>query len=176
MADPQDPFSLNVIGVTDLVENKTNKVLGSGNSPEGTGEKYDVLDLSMDDEELLALRDDWEKKYAGYEGKYKPVYERNLESYLGRKKNGQWLVDDGPLAANLQFEAEETFLAAALAKNPEPVVYADNSETGNKLSTDVKTMLQYHADQLVLRRKLGVMGAPVVYLPPWCSQAWLAFC
>jgi hypothetical protein len=159
MADPMDPFALNVRGVTDLVENPINKVQGRGSaSPEGVaGEKFDALELNMSDEELLRMRDDYETRYAAYEGKIKPIWERNLESYLGKRKNGQWLVSDGPVAANLQFEAEETFLAAALAKNPEPVVWCDNTPEGNTLSSDVKTMLAFHSTQLVLKRKLGFM-------------------
>lgn len=159
MADSSDPFSLNVRGVTDLVESDTNKIrTNGGNSPEGqTGNRYDALDLNMTDKELLALRKQWEKDYGPYEAKMKPIFERNLESYLGKRKDGAWLVDGGPLAANLQFEAEETFLASALSKNPEPVVYADNSEVGNAIANSVKTMLAFHADQLVLRRKLALM-------------------
>lgn len=159
MADPLDPFALNVRGVTDLVENKINKVPGRDNdSPEGqSGERYNALSLNMTDAELLKLRDEYEKKYAPYEGKMKPIFERNLESYLGKRKDGQWLSPEGPVAPNLQFEAEETFLAAALAKNPEPVVYADNTPEGNAISTAVKTMLAFHSDQLVLRRKLAFM-------------------
>lgn len=154
-----DPFAKNVAGVADLIGNPTNKQdTDAGYSPEGiVDEKYDVLDLQMDDTELLALRDEWEKRYAPYETKMKKVFERNLESYLGKKKDGQWIFDgDLPMVANLQFEAEETFLAAALAKNPEPVVYADNTPEGNAIATAVKTMLQYHFDQLVLRRKLSL--------------------
>lgn len=159
MSDPSDPFALNVIGVTDLVENRTNKVdTGNGDSPEGAmGEKYDALELDMTDEELLRLRNEWEKKYAPYESKHKRVVERNLESYLGKKANGQWLAGEDNIAANLQFEAEETFLAAALSKNPEPVVYTDNTPEGNTVAGAVKTMLAYHSDQLIIRRKLGVM-------------------
>ncbi|MFA5937529.1 MAG: hypothetical protein WC822_06665 [Candidatus Paceibacterota bacterium] len=159
MADEFSPFALNIRGVTDLVESKTNKVpTGSDVSPEGqTGERYDSLRLNMSDEELLALRDEYEKRYFPYESKLKEVWKRNLESYLGKKADGQWLVSDGPVTANLQFEAEETFLSAALAKNPEPVVYADNSEEGNAIASDVKTMLAFHADQLVLRRKFALM-------------------
>lgn len=157
MADSTDPFALNIAGVTDLVENPTNKVPGSGaGSAEGaSGERYDALKLDMTDEELLKLRDQWEQKYAAYEGKMKPIWEKNLESYLGKKKDGQWLNSDGPSAANLQFEAEETFLSAALAKNPEPVVWADNTPEGNAIASSVKTMLAFHSDQLVLRRKLA---------------------
>lgn len=160
MSNSQEPFAQNVIGVTDLVQNETNKTNdGQSQGLEGlSGDKYDVFKLELSDEKLLKLRDDWEKRYAGYETKMKRVFERNLESYLGRKKDGQYLVDtDTPVAANLQFEAEETFLAAALSKNPEPVVYSDNTAEGTAVSTAVKTMLQFHADQLVIRKKLGVM-------------------
>lgn len=159
MADSQDPFSLNVIGVTDLIENPTNKLPGgSGQGHEGvTGDKYDALRFDMSDEELLKLRDRWEEKYASYETAHKLVVEKNLESYLGKKADGQWLAGDNPLAANIQFEAEETFLAATLAKNPEPVVYTDNTPEGNAIAEGVKTMLAFHADQLVIRRKLSLM-------------------
>jgi len=160
MANSTDPFALNIIGVTDLVTNDLNKVKdGQGESPEGiSGDKYDAFDLKLSDEELLKLRDEWEKKYAPYEVEYKQWSERNRESYLGKKRNGQWLVDsDMPMAANLQFEAEETFLAAALSKNPQAVVYCDNTPEGNAIANSVKTMLQFHSDQLVIRKKLGVM-------------------
>lgn len=159
MADSSDPFSLNVRGVTDLVENDTNKVpTGNGQSPEGaSSEKYDSLSFSMSDEALLKIKTDQENRYGPYEAKMKRVWQVNLESYLGKRKDGQWLNEQGPTAANLQFEAEETFLSAALAKNPEPVVWSDNTEPGNVLSTSVKTMLAFHSDQLVLKRKLALM-------------------
>lgn len=158
-SDPLDPFSLNVRGVGDLIENSINKVSsGSGDSPEGaTSDRYDALRLDMTDKELLKMRDDMEKRYAPYESKMKPIFQRNLESYLGRRPDGQWLTPQGPVAANLQFEAEETFLSAALSKNPEPVVYSDNSPEGNAIANSVKTMLSFHSDQLVLRRKLALM-------------------
>lgn len=159
MADGSDPFALSIQGVTDLVQNRTNKVDdGVTDSAEGAmGEKIDSYELDMSDEELLKLRNEWEKKYAPYETKHKRIVERNMESYLGKKANGQWLAGDDNISANLQFEAEETFLAAALSKNPEPVVYADNTEEGNKIAGTVKTMLAFHADQLILRKKFGVM-------------------
>jgi len=160
MADETSPFSLNVLGVEDLIKNKTNKVAGGdANSPEGVvGEKKDALDIDMNDEELLKLRNQFEKDYAPYEGKLKPRVDKIRESYIGKRAQGQFLVDtELPLAANIQFEATETFLAAALAKNPEPVVWCDNSPEGNAIAASVKTMLQFHADQLVLRRKLAIM-------------------
>ena len=159
MASETDPFSLNIRGVSQLVESGTNKVGGAeGESPEGqTGNRLDPLSLNKSDAELLKIRDDLEKKYAPYESKMKTIWQRNMESYLGKRKDGQWLNPSGPVAANLQFEAEETFLAAALSKNPEPVVWGDNTPQGNAISKAVKTMLAFHADQLVLRRKLAIV-------------------
>lgn len=160
MANPTDPFSLNIEGVRDLVSNDTNKTDFSRNGiDEGpVGEKYGNLTLKLSDEELIALKDEWEKQYAPYEAKYKEIFVRNKESYIGKRPNGQWLTDnDIPISANLQFEAEETFLASALSKNPEPVVYSDDTPEGDAIARSVRVMLQYHADQLVLRRKLGLM-------------------
>lgn len=155
-----DPFALQIAAVDNLVSSDTNKNGRDVNeTPEGIdGDKVDVLDLPMSDEKLLDLRKQWEKEYAGYESKMKPLFERNLKSYLGKDPlNGAWLGNDNPLAANLQFEAEETFLSAALSKNPEPVVWADNTPEGNEVSKSVRTMLQFHSDQLVIRRKLALM-------------------
>lgn len=159
MADPMSPFALSVRGVTDLVENPINKTPATGSEGEEgqSGEHFDALKLELSDTELLKIRNDYENRYAPYEAKIKKVWEQNLESYLGKRKDGQWLVESGPTAANLQFEAEETFLAAALSKNPEPVVWSNNTPEGNAIATDVKTMLAFHADQLALRRKLAHM-------------------
>lgn len=160
MNNDTSPFALNVAGVQNLIESNTNKSRGQdGAQVEGaSGEKYDALRVDMTDEELIKLKDDFEKKFAPYEGKLKPRVEKAEESYCGKKMNGAWLVDtEVPLAANLQFEATETFLAAALARNPEPVVWSDNTAEGQAIATAVKTMLQFHSDQLVLRRKLALM-------------------
>lgn len=121
------------------------------------GEFTDELDLKLDDDELLALSRKWTANYQSYESKVKPRQEKNKAYYLGRQGAGSPTVSDDSISANLIFEAEETFLPAALAKNPEPVVFCDNTPEGNKIATAVKTMLQYHADTLVLRRKLTLM-------------------
>lgn len=156
--EQSDAFALNIEGVSDLVGNPINKVENSGESPEGaSGERYDALKVTMTDEKLLELRNEYEKKYGPYEGKLKARVKKNRESYQGKQPVGSYLTDsDQPIAANMQFEAMETFLSAALAKNPSPVVWADNSEEGNKEADAVKTMLQFHADQLALRKKLSI--------------------
>jgi len=140
-------FTANIKGVADLIESNINKVSKSGNEEiEGVvGDSLDVLDLPMSDRELLKLRDDWEKAYAPYEGKIRPIFQRNLRSYLGRQRDGSLLDEAQPGAANLQFESEETFLSAALAQNPDPMVWCDDTPQGNKIADSVKTMLQFHA-------------------------------
>ena len=155
-----DPISANIQGVQSLVGSRMNKINAgiTGNSEGVDGEYIDELTLKLDDAELLTLAKRWVTKYVGYEAKVKLRQEACKTYYLGKQKEGSPEATDGmPIAANLLFEAEETFLPAALAKNPEPVVYSDNTEEGDKVSTDVKTMLQYHADVLVLRRKLTIM-------------------
>lgn len=156
-----DPVEMNISGVQSLVGSKLNKVPYSAtNGMEGVdGEFEDEFTLKLSNEELLELSDKWTGDYRGYESKIQIRQQANRTYYLGRQKEGssQATTDGQPISANILFEAEETFLPAALSKNPEPVVWADNTPEGTKLSTDVKTMLQYHADTLVLRRKLTLM-------------------
>jgi hypothetical protein len=154
-----DPIEQNIIGVQSLVGSKTNKVSGGASSvPEGvTGDFEDAFTLKLDDEELLRLSRNWEDNYRPYEAKIKVRQEANKTYYLGRQKEATSTVADGPISANLLFEAAETFYPAALSKNPEPVVWTDNSPEGNNLANGVKAMLQYHADTQVLRRKLTLM-------------------
>lgn len=159
MASNDTAFDINVKGAANLVESGTNKLAqGEVDSPEGIeGPKIDVLDLPMSDDELLRLKRDWEKKYAPYEAKIKPLFEKNLHSYLGKQSNLSVSDENKITAANLQFEAEETFLAAALAQNPDPVVYANNTPEGTQVAETVQTMLRFQAQNLLLRRKLETM-------------------
>lgn len=153
----KDPISQNVIGVSQLVVSKVNKLSNNlNNNQEGiVGEQLDELTLKLDNEELLTLANAREKAYSPYEGLIKPRQKENYQWYQGKQGTNTYLATNGkPIAANLLFEALETFLPATLAKNPEPVVYSDNTEEGNKLSGDIKTMLQYHAETLAIRPKL----------------------
>lgn len=152
-----DPFEANIEGVRDLVESGINKTSQSGSDAEGVAGEYDdVLDLPMSDEELLELRDEYEGKSNKYLPKIAARQKANKLYYRGRQRS-----QDGESAkvvpSNLIFEAEETFIPQALSKNPEPVVFSDNTDEGKTASNELKTMLQYHADVLCLRKKLGVM-------------------
>lgn len=146
-----DSFAQNIAGVQNLVSSDTNKVQSGVFSNDIVGALADEYELDMTDEELLTLKLQWEQDYAPYEAKIKPRQERNKAFYTASKDGGV------PEASNLIFEAEETFIPQALAKNPEPVVWSDNTEEGKLESNEIKTMLQYHADTLVLSRVLSVM-------------------
>ena len=151
-----DAFQKNITGVANLVEAGINKTFIDGQHEEGqTGEKTDLLELPMTDEELLELKKDWERQQQDYSGKIKPRQEKNKTYYVGRQRNTAG--EDKVVSSNLIFEAEETFIPQALSKNPEPVVWSDNSEEGKAAADEIKSMLQYHADILCLRKKLGVM-------------------
>lgn len=150
-----DPILMNVQGAEQLVGSKINKIPGGGQFDEGeTGDRVNALSLDMSDEELLELRTDWEQQYAGYEAVMKMRQQTNKRYYAGKQNEGTGFNSDFPIASNLQWEAAETFYPAALSKNPEPVVYCDNTPEGNNLADDVRTMLQYHADYLDLRALL----------------------
>lgn len=157
-----DPFSLSISGVSNLINSGINKVKGMGTTLDGEGvegQKIDALEISMSEEELLSLARKWQQLYATYEDKIKLRQEANKTFYLGSQKLGSpaGIDDQAAITSNLIFEAMETFLPAALSKNPEPVVWSDNSPAGNEIADNVKTMLQYHADQLAIRSKLSMV-------------------
>lgn len=157
----KDAISMNIEGVQSLVSSKLNKLSeGASVQLEGLdGDKIDELTLDLSDEELLALANALTLKYKGYEESIKIRQALQKQFYLGRQKDGSpnsTTLDGVPIGSNLIFEAEETFLPAALKSNPDPVVYSDNTPEGNKASKELKTMLKHHADVLVLRRKLAL--------------------
>lgn len=156
MSDNTDPISLNILGVGQLVGSDLNKVPGGvlSNEEGPESELIDILDLPMEDADLLDLRDKWEAQYATYESSIDAVQKKNKQYYRGAQMDGSPYVNEEPVAPNLEWEAAETFYAAALAKNPDPVVFSDNTKEGTEQASAVKTMLQYHADYLALRSKL----------------------
>jgi len=152
-----DAFAQNILGVQDLIESGVNKVNDNGEAGEGVaGEYIDSLTLPMSDEELLNLRKDFLAKAEPYDASIRPRQIKNKIYYSGRQAASATQTTT-VVSSNLIFEAEETFIPEALSKNPEPVVWSDNTNEGKEASNQVKTMLQYHADVLCLRKKLGIM-------------------
>lgn len=152
-----DNFQQNIDAVSNLVGSKTNKIFsGSGVTEEGvTGEQEDYLSVDLSDEEFLELRDEYENQHNGYFPKIKPRQKTN-KLYLTGMQNPQ-STRKAPVSSNLLFEATATFVPAALAKNPEPVVWSDNTSNGKQASSDLKTTLEFHAKTLGMREKLSVM-------------------
>lgn len=152
--DNEDAFAQNIIGAMSLVDDSTNKIHDTTDIEEGiTGDYEDVLELPMSDAELLALKEEWEINSSGYYPKVKQRQQLN-KVYL---KGAQRFRDGRLVPKNLLFEATATFVPAALAENPEPVVFSDNTPEGKAASNDLKTMLQYHSIQLGIRQKLALM-------------------
>lgn len=152
MADV-DPWQQNIDAVQNLVGSEVNKV--EQQSYEEVGELTDALTLSMSDEKLLQLAKEWERNHQGYYPKIESRSKQNEKYLIGEEvKSGAEIYKK--VASNLIFESQQTFKAQALAKNPEPVVFSDDTEEGQKASNEIKTMLQYKADTMVLRKKLGM--------------------
>lgn len=152
-----DSFGLNIAGAQNLIEDGTNKIPSGFDNDEGvTSDKIDLLELEMSDEELLTLKRGYENKSAPYTGKIEPRQKQN-KAYLFGTQRGTSGLNSKTVAANMLFQATATFVPQALAKNPEPVVWSDNTDEGKEASSDIKTMLQFHADTLCLRKKLGLM-------------------
>lgn len=147
---------MNVVGPLELVRSRTNRVNQGVSQDDGVaGEEIDELSLEMDDKELLALAKKWESAYNAYSGGITKRQETNKQYYLGRQlaQNGE----NAPVPDNILFEATETFLAQALARNPDPVVYTDNTDAGNEEARTVRTMLTFLADSLIIRQKMKMM-------------------
>jgi len=145
---------LNVLGPAQLVSGRTNRVEGTDND---RTEPEDELELNMTNSELIALADLWERQFKAYDGKLQKRRKTNKLYYLGRQGQQENALDGASVPDNIIFEATETFLAQALARNPDPVVYADNTDAGNEEATSVRTMLVHLADSLVLRQKMKMM-------------------
>ena len=152
----KDNFQINIDAVSDLVGSHANKVYTGNSDEEGVvGDYQDELSLDLSDEELLDLKKQYESDYAGYSPKVVARQKENKKYLLGLQfGNSRRQV---PVSKNLLFQSTATFVPQALAKNPEPVVFSDNTPQGKEASKGLKTMLQFHAENFLLRKKLGIM-------------------
>ncbi len=152
-----DSFTANILGVQDLIEDSTNKVNSTFNNDEGiTSDEIDLLDLDLIDSELRELKRGYEAKSAPYDTRIKPRQKQNKSYLFGTQRQTTGLASK-TVPSNILFQATATFVPQALAKNPEPVVWSDNTDEGKEASSDIKTMLQFHAETLCLRDLLALM-------------------
>lgn len=159
--DPtRDAIAWNVEGVRQLVESGFNKMpRGTEFGAEGpVGPEQTLFELAISDTDLLRIADERVAMYRPYEGKIRKRQDMMAAYYTGRQNAGSaYDTQDGPIVGNLMWEAVETYLPAALAKNPDPVVWGANDTMTNELASDVKTMLSYHAEVLDLRTHLKIL-------------------
>lgn len=151
-----DPFALNILGVQDLVGSSANKTFVNPGDGDGVVSEYqDELTLDLSDEDLITLKRQYESEYAAYSPKILARQKENKKYLMGMQRGKS--ARPVPVSKNLLFQSTATFVPQALAKNPEPVVFSDNTPQGKEASKALKTMLQFHAEDLLLRKKLGVM-------------------
>ena len=148
-----DSFQQNISGVGNLINSDINKTRVNADEP--VGEIVDAFELSMTDDELLHLAKVWTGKHSMYYPKIEGRAKINKMYYAGQEYQYGLQVKKG-VSSNLIFEAHETFIPEALAKNPEPVVWSDDTVEGKEASNQIKAMLQYKADTMGLRKKLGI--------------------
>lgn len=138
---------------------------------QGVLDELPELKLEMDDEELVRLSDDWEKKYKEYEGEIAKKQEENEKYWKGEHFDGG--DEDRPMMDNIIYEAVETFRSLATKKNPEPFVRGDNTEKGKSLAKSVQQMLIFHADRLRLKIKIKTaILYHELYLLAYAKHGW----
>lgn len=111
------------------------------------------MSLDMTDDELLQLKNKWEKSWKPYAQKISSIQQDNEDYWLGKVKNVKEVsqYSEKPNADNVIFESVETLIPLITRQNPEPVVDCDNSTEGNILADKVAKMLKHLADRLDLK-------------------------
>lgn len=114
------------------------------------------LELEMDEEELISLKNKWEKNWSKMSGELAKIQDQNEAYWLGKHwDSGNY--SDRPVMDNLIFESIATLLPIASRQNPEPVVSEkgglDNPQ--DSMAHKVQKMLIYLADtnQVKLKNK-----------------------
>lgn len=130
--------------------NKNVNKVNSQSEEEGVSQLLPELELSMTDEELIALARDWTKKWANYEPAIRQVQDENEKYWLGSQLN----KDKKTPTDNVIFESLETFLPIATRPKADPLVECDNSEEGIALSDKTRKMLVFLTDNLSFNLKM----------------------
>src|SRR5580692_6238597 len=138
---------------------RTNKGQSGDQDPSADIERVPSYESTMDEETILDLTNSWTQRYDDYI-KEITTWQRDNERYwLGKQYNPieQAGTTKRALVDNAIFEAVETALPIMTQQNPDPMVASDNSPEGQKISYDVKQVLQYQADRQKLRMILASM-------------------
>lgn len=124
------------------------------------------LTLETKDDALIKLKKQWIKDWESPQRRLFEKQKNNNNYWLGRQDDGIFDRNDNlsrggeddvrshPKIDNLIFEAVETYLPQATRKNPEPVVFSDDTDEGRELSEKVRKTLIYLSDILQMRLKI----------------------
>jgi hypothetical protein len=146
-------------GVMGLFSN-VNKDGGLNESSNST--PTNEYESTLDSVEVLKLVSQRKRDYSSYYSPIEKSQELAFGYWVGEQRSEEYNIGDTSknrkeLIDNLIFEAVETFLPIATRANPDPLVTADPSEIGQKISHDIKCALVDWADIVKLRRKLARM-------------------
>lgn len=117
---------------------------------EGLVQSFDELDLTLDDEELIALKKEYENTWKKSDAfnRVKSLGDKNERYWLGKQgEDNELVVEKKPYVENIIFEGLETFLPIATKKNPDALVTTDNTPEMSELGSKVTSMLSYIADK-----------------------------
>jgi len=137
------------------------------------GPERKELSLALDDKELIHLKQSWEKDWNGSDAQKQITNkgDENTNYWKGVQFDSALYSDNKrPLQDNAIFEAIETFLPQATAKNPEPTVrHVGSGVVEDPLSQGVKDVLAYFADtgSLKLKIKDGTRNWILRYVGIW---------
>lgn len=129
-----------------------NKAHVSPQGETGISELLPELELSMTDDELIKLSQDWMKKWKAYSPAIETAQKENENYWLGNQFTAS--NDKRKLVDNVIFESLETFLPIATRPKADPLVESDNTEEGIALADKVRKMLIYISDTLSFNLKM----------------------
>lgn len=135
---------------------------------EGISEEIGVLELKMSDEDLITLATEWDSEYKNYVSKIDPKRDLCESYYLGTNSvTLNSANQERPSSENVIFEAVETLLPSATAKNPEPLIEASkeyeyidpqtNEITAISVSDSLMVAIPYIADETGLNSEAKKM-------------------
>jgi len=132
---------------------KVNKVDGDDVriSDGDIGDRFPALKIEKSDKELLKIAKAWQKAWEGYKGKITKRQEKNKNYWLGKHFEEAVAEKRNAIVDNRIFTDVETLIPIVAGQNPEPLVLADNSESGDDLAGKVAKHLAYQADTQKLK-------------------------
>lgn len=165
-----DPLTAGFYTLSDRV-NKSNTEQENERLEGVVSELTDELELSISDDDLISLKNTWEKTWDTFNIELSQTQITNESYWLG-KQYGHDVSEHTPID-NLIFEAVETFLPIATRPKADPVVTSDGTEEGVAEADKVRKMITYWADNQSYNLKLKEVARHWVLYKLGCMKiAW----